>query len=116
MLGESVSSKHLESALATLSSSALQPGWACLEGINVPINQHRLSKVLDETVFTQVLAMAHSTCSHALAQSTSLPHAGEWFNGGAFINSGFVHSRMRIPLLPLVLAGHLRSQLSLPLP
>ena len=82
MLGVPVDcSTHLGPTLAALSNNASKPQWLSLEDIDVPLCQRCLSDAIDEAVQAQLLSIAPSTHSRALAQSTSLPHAGDWLNG-----------------------------------
>ena len=57
------------------------PDWVRLEDIDVPLHQRHLSGAIDEAVQVRLLSSAPSIRSRALAQSTLLPHAGDWLNG-----------------------------------
>ena len=81
ILGHSPSpSQHLQ-ALATLSASASRPDWQQLDDVDVPLHQHHLSFAIDEAVHHQLFSSAPSVRARALANSTSLSHAGSWLNG-----------------------------------
>ena len=70
----------LPSCLATLAGAAGHPGWVSLQDIDVPLRQHSLSYQIDQESFDLLLSYAPDTRSLALAQSCSLPHAGDWLN------------------------------------
>ena len=74
-------SQYLHQALATLSASASRPDWQQLDDVDVPLLQHHLSLAIDEAVYCQLFSSAPSVRARALANSTSLPHAGDWLNG-----------------------------------
>ena len=73
--------KRYHQALATLSASASRPDWQQLDDVDVPLLQHHLSLAIDEVVYCQLFSSAPSVRARALANSTSLPHAGDWLNG-----------------------------------
>ena len=74
-------SQYLHQALATLSASTSRPDWQQLDDVDVPLLQHHLSLAIDEAVYCQLFSSAPSVRARALANSTSLPHAGDWLNG-----------------------------------
>ena len=74
-------SPHSSSALAAFLATVSRPDWQCLEDIDVPLKQHSLSVVIDETLHQHLLSTAPSTRARALALSSALPHAGDWLNG-----------------------------------
>ena len=47
----------------------------------MPLKQHSLSVIIDETLHQHLLSTAPSTRTRALALSSALPHAGDWLNG-----------------------------------
>ena len=47
----------------------------------MPLHQHHLSFAIDEAVHHQLFSSAPSVRARALANSTSLSHAGSWLNG-----------------------------------
>ena len=74
-------STHMGPSLVALSASASRPDWVHLDDIDVPLQQRHLSRAIDEAMQFELLTSAPSIRSRALAQSTSLPHAGDWLNG-----------------------------------
>ena len=79
ILGHSPCPSH--QALATLSASASRPDWQQLDDVDVPLLQHHLSLAINEAVYCQLFSSAPSVRARALANSTGLPHAGDWLNG-----------------------------------
>ena len=71
------SSPHLSSALE-LSVSANRPECSSLDNIDLPIRQHHLSRIVDQTTFNILTDTALDTRSKPLALSLSLHHAGNW--------------------------------------
>ena len=72
---------HLNSALSALASSTMKSDWEDLEAIDVPLHQRHLSAAIDEVNHQHLLSSAPTTRARALANSTSLPHTGDWLNG-----------------------------------
>ena len=71
---------YFNSSLSSLHVAAAKPEWAEVDGINVPLTQHNLSRAIDEASLNSLLVSASDTRSRALALSTSIPHAGDWLN------------------------------------
>ena len=85
---------HLNSALSALASSTMKSDWEDLEAIDVPLHQRHLSAAIDEVNHQHLLSSAPTTRAHALANSTSLPHAGDWLNGVPSVSLGLhLHDR-----------------------
>ena len=85
---------HLNSALSALASSTMKSDWEDLEAIDVPLHQRHLSAAIDEVNHQHLLSSAPTTRACALANSTSLPHAGDWLNGVPSVSLGLhLHDR-----------------------
>ena len=54
--------------------------WLSLEDVDVPLQQKRLSRCIDEASFNTLIDSAPDPRSRALARSSALPHAGDWLN------------------------------------
>ena len=81
ILGHSAGpSPQTSPAVSALATAAAHPDWSSLDDIDVPLHQRSLSLSIDEASFQRLLSSAPSIRSHALALSSSLPHAGDWLN------------------------------------
>ena len=72
---------YLEKAVSALSSSSSHPEWLNLDDIDIPLRQRHLSCAIDEAMYQNLLDTSPSTRARALANSSALPHAGDWLNG-----------------------------------
>ena len=70
-------SRHLTSSVSALAEAAKRPEWGSIEDIDVLLRQHALSNCIDEASLNLLLMSAPAK---ALANSTALPHAGDWLN------------------------------------
>ena len=73
-------SPHLAGAVSDSAHAARRPDWSSVEGINVPLHQRSLSRMIDEATHSYLLDSAPDSRSRALALSTAIPHAGDWLN------------------------------------
>ena len=73
-------SLHLQCSVDALAAAADCPDWVSLEEIDVPLHQRAFSISIDDASQCRLLASAPDTRSRALAQSTALPHSGDWLN------------------------------------
>ena len=71
---------HLSQCLAALAIATARPEWSSLQDVDVPLRQHALSRVIDESSFDALIDSAPDTRSRALAVSSANPHAGDWLN------------------------------------
>ena len=69
--------QHLPNALAW---AAARPEWVSIEGVDVPLWCHSLSRSIDEACFSLLLERAPDVRSKALALSSAISHAGDWLN------------------------------------
>ncbi len=65
----------------SLSSSSSYPEWLNLDDIDIPLRQRHLSCAIDEAMYQNLLDTSPSTRARAWANSSALPHAGDWLNG-----------------------------------
>ena len=72
---------YLEKAVSALPSSSSHPEWLNLDDIDIPLCQRHLSCAIDEAMYQNLLDTSPSTRACALANSSALPHAGDWLNG-----------------------------------
>ena len=73
-------SLHLQCSVDALAAAADRPDWVSLEEIDVPPRQRAFSISIDDASQCRLLASVPDTRSRALAQSTALPHSGDWLN------------------------------------
>ena len=73
-------SRHLTSSVSALAEAAKRPEWGSIEDIDVPLRQRALSNCIDEASLNLLLTSAPDLHTKALANSTALPHAGDWLN------------------------------------
>ena len=71
---------NLSSAISALALAAGRPEWCSSLEIDVPLHQRHLSHAIDEASYSALLAQAPDARSRALALSSSIRHAGDWFN------------------------------------
>ena len=71
---------HLPGTLLFLAKAAARPDWISIESLDMPLQSHTISRVVDNASFSLLLDGSTDIRSRALALSTALPHAGDWLN------------------------------------
>ena len=72
--------QHLDSTVCALAEAAARPDLVSVKEIDVPCRQRCLSQCIDEESDQRLLDSASDIRFRALALSSALPHAGDWFN------------------------------------
>ena len=81
ILGQApVTTKHMTPALLNLAKATDREDWTSIDGVDVPLRQHQLSKAIDQAAFDEFLATAPDTQSKALVLSSSTAHVEDWLS------------------------------------
>ena len=71
---------RFDCSISSFAKAAHHPDWVARESIDIPTHQCLLSKCIDDVCFIHLLSSTPDRCSHALALSSSLHHAGDWLS------------------------------------